>query len=251
MDRWQKDGFDHLEKRGYLPKLRELAMNMCAPFFWSSQPDDGPLTVLHNGTICFVRTPNRGIGITANHVYQEYLADLQHHPNVEAQFGGNTIRPERQIIDFDDNLDLATFDVPDVFIGAGPRYFHEPPTWPPKKLEPQEMVLYGGYPGTLKEFKPGEAIYPFQSFTWRITDVDVNSMVMHVDFKNIYWPGHAAGEPFNEDPGGISGGPVYRIIEADVDRLEIVGFVFEYYPPWEMMRARHVDRINADGTIAR
>jgi len=43
MEEWQKDGFDQLEKRGYLPKLRELAMNMCAPFLelavdgWSSQ----------------------------------------------------------------------------------------------------------------------------------------------------------------------------------------------------------------------
>jgi hypothetical protein len=98
--------------------------------------------------------------------------------------------------------------------------------------------------------EPGEAVFPFQSFTWRVTDVANDSMVMHVDFANLYWPGHKAGEQINENLGGISG-PVYRVIEGQVDRLELVGFVFEYYSPWETMRARHAHRVNANGTIAR
>lgn len=252
MEQWQKDAFDALEKRGYLPKLRELAMNMCAPFFWSSHEDGQPAKILHNGSICCVKTPERGLGITADHVYRQYLDDRRNQPNVEAQFGSNTIDPERQLIDRDEGLDLATFVIPDVFISASPRhFFHEPTAWPPPPLQQKEMVLYGGYPGTLKEIKPGEAVFPFQSFTWRVTDVANDSMVMHVDFANLYWPGHKKGEQINENPGGISGGPVYRVIEDTVDRLEIVGFVFEYYSPWETMRARHARRVNANGTIAR
>ena len=62
-----------------------------------------------------------------------------------------------------------------------------------------------------------------------MTDVANDSMMMHVDFANLYWPGHSEDEKINENPGGISGGPVDRVIEGDVDRLDIVGFVFEYY----------------------
>lgn len=148
MEQWQKEGFDRLEKRGYLPMLRELAMNMSAPFYWSSQENGQPPKILHSGSMCFVKTENGGLGITANHVYQQYLQDLEKAPNVEAQFGNNTIDPQRQLIDLSDDLDLATFAIPDVFISAGPRhFFHEPTQWPTKRLEAGEIVLYGGYPG--------------------------------------------------------------------------------------------------------
>jgi hypothetical protein len=50
-------------------------------------------------------------------------------------------------------------------------------------------------------------IQTLQSFTWRVTDVTDESMVMYVDFANLYWPGHSTGEKINDNPGGISGDP--------------------------------------------
>ena len=53
-----------------------LAECMCAPFWWSvAKPEDTAAWILHNGTICYVDTGSRRIGITASHVYKEYLAD--------------------------------------------------------------------------------------------------------------------------------------------------------------------------------
>jgi len=243
MNEWQRQQADRLEKRGYLPQLRELASNMAAPFVWSAEPN----SILHSGTLCLLKTPRRRIGVTANHVYKSYLEDLNHIPGIEAQFGGTTVYPEKRLIDSDEKLDLATFDVPELMV-LPPRFFHEP-AWPPRRIEPKDVVLYGGFPGVLKELKPGEIVTPFQSFIWRVTDIATDSMVMNVDFANLYWPGHSAEEKISKNPGGVSGGPVYRVIEADIDRLEIVGFIFEYYEPWETMRARHIERINPDGTI--
>jgi hypothetical protein len=52
-----------LEKSGYLKQVREFAMARCVPFFWSSQELGQPPRLLHNGTICYVDTGQRKIGI--------------------------------------------------------------------------------------------------------------------------------------------------------------------------------------------
>ena len=96
-DRLKAHG-EHWERIGYLPALREFAMARCAPFFWSAGQGRS-VRLLHSGTICYVNTGKRHIGITADHVYRQYLADLQEFPDVEAQFNGNTIRPEQRLID--------------------------------------------------------------------------------------------------------------------------------------------------------
>jgi hypothetical protein len=69
MNEQQKAGFRRLEESGYLPGLREFATTRCAPFFWSFQPDPGQPLKIRNGTIAYVRTGQRDIGITASHVY--------------------------------------------------------------------------------------------------------------------------------------------------------------------------------------
>jgi hypothetical protein len=93
-------------------------------------------------------------------------AVLANFPNVEAQFNGNTIKPETRLIDRKKDLDLATLDVPAIFVSSSTRKLvhHKPAGWPPAPLASGNLVLYGGYPGELKEISPGQADFPFQSF---------------------------------------------------------------------------------------
>lgn len=73
------------------------------------------------------------------------------------------------------------------------------------------------------------------------------------DIPNMHWPGHE-GEQINDQFHGHSGGPVYRVIDANlergevVDRLELVGII--YNRVMELVLARPVTLINADGTLA-
>ena len=58
----------------------------------------------------------------------------------------------------------------------------------------------------------------------------------------------------NEEVGGVSGGPVFRVIEAfdqPEQRVyyELVGIVYEYHESWQVMRARPIRHIRPDGTI--
>ena len=92
-----------------------LAQCMCAPFWWSvATPEDAVDQILHNGTICYIDTSSRRIGITANHVYKKYLADKEAHDAeaIECQFGSSTIYPERRVIDASEKWDIATLISP-------------------------------------------------------------------------------------------------------------------------------------------
>jgi len=62
------------------------------------------------------------------------------------------------------------------------------------------------------------------------------------------------GETINQNWGGQSGGPVYRVIDANLenaellDRLELVGFI--YNRVMDLVLARPAQFIKEDGTIA-
>ena len=44
--------------------------------------------------------------------------------------------------------------------------------------------------------------------------------------------------------------PVFRIA-APIEYLQLAGFIYEYSPLFDVMRARQADRVAADGTIVR
>jgi len=249
----QKEASRQLEAKGYLPNLRAFAMSKCAQFFWSFHEAGKVEPTCHNGTLCLVRTGTRDIGITADHVYRRYLVHREAHPDIEVQFGGATVYPETRLIDRDEHLDLATFDVPEIFVVMTGSQYHTPKSWPPPPLQPNELVLYGGFPGALRAVRGGQVISPFESYTWLVTDVTAANIVMHVDFANLFSPG-AEGKPLNKNPGGISGGPVFRVIEnlsgpKKTVGLELTGVIWEFYEPWETVRARHIRHVLADGTL--
>src|SRR5687767_4627401 len=134
--RWANPKF----KKAYLQLVSNLAESMCAPFWWSvAVHGDQKATILHNGTICYINTGTRSIAVTANHVYQQYLKDLQTHgaPAIECQFGSSTIYPERHAIAQSFRFDIATFDVPEVFVNAARnmKTQHHALAWPPDRAE--------------------------------------------------------------------------------------------------------------------
>lgn len=259
MNEQQKAYILELEKSGYLNQLREFAMVRCAPFLWSYKETATGELKIRNGTITYAATGQRELGVSNDHVYNQYLKHRDEHPDVEAQFGGSTIYPEQRLINRNKDLDLATFDVPKLFLQSNPasgKVHHRPPGWAPSPLKAGELVIYGGYPGALKEPDTGKIVWPFQSFTWWATEVTETNIVLHVDFPNLLWPGHEE-EKMNENLGGISGGPVFRVIEhANPDtkkvvkvNFELVGIIYEYIEMVQAVRAVHIRHVLADGSL--
>ncbi len=249
MDQSHKDAFNRMECAGYLPEMRKLAMSLCVPFWWHGHKANGEYRIVANGTICFLNTGTRLIGVTANHVYQGYLKNKADYQGFACQFGGSTIEPEKYLIQHDEKLDLATFDLSEVFIGATGGSIHYPVNWPTQPLLEGNAVLYGGYPGNLREEKLATAEIPFQSFISSTTAVSAGNITLHLDMPNLHWPFHE-NEQFNPELGGLSGGPVFRVIDAPpIDRLELVGFIYEYSSNLDVMFARPASHITQNGQI--
>ena len=259
MEEHVKQKFRELEETGYLNGIREFAMARSAPFFSSAQMDGNKPRLLRNGSITYVATGARELGITNAHVYDKYVEHrAEYGDDVIAQFGGNTIYPERRCVDRNRDLDLTTLDVPKLFLDsnmAGKQH-NRPAKWPPAPLKDGELVIYGGYPGALRAPKTGELEFPFQSFTsWR-PQVTGSNIILHVDFPNLFWPGHEE-KKMNENLSGISGGPVFRLDEEydpNTGRLirvgfELVGIIYEYIEMVQTVRARHIHHVLADGRI--
>jgi len=223
---------------------------MCAPFWWSVADAPGETArILHNGSICFVDTGAMQLGITANHVYKQYLRDVEAYGRhaVECQFGSSTIYPENHVIDCSPRWDLATFRVPAVFTGASartPRAHHHPVQWPPTRAQRSEVVLYGGFPGVLREEKGHIAELPFQWVAGRVSEVTDQNIVLEPEFATMLWQGTET----NSNPGGWSGGPVFRSVELPIVRLELVGFIYEFSLERAVL-ARHTDVVMGDGRL--
>ena len=252
MNDWRRQA-DQLNAVGYLQQFSDMAMNMCVPFWWSSGPRGGA-QVRQNGSLCYVNTGARRIAITADHVYAGYLAEKAAHEEVECQFGGSTVEPEGRLIARSEKYDLATFDVPEVFVSASFRqvYHHNALKWPPDPIQARDVALHGGFPQVLRNPRTNEVDFPFQWFATRVNDANDQRISLDPDIPNVHWPGHE-GERINDQFHGQSGGPVYRVIDANpergevVDRLEFVGII--YNRVMELVLARPAGLIKEDGTI--
>ena len=66
--------WEYLNRDGAHLQLFDEAKPMAVPFWWHGPTKDNG-DILHNGTICKVDTSARIIGVTADHVYGEYLKD--------------------------------------------------------------------------------------------------------------------------------------------------------------------------------
>ena len=229
--------------------MRQLIMRMATPFWWHGLDDEGIYRVFHNGTLCVFHTGTRQIGVTADHVYEQYLLDKDGFTSFGCQFGGATVEPERWLIDRNREADLATFSIPDVMLAPANLYPHYPVKWPTEPVHEREVVIYGGYPGSLRKEKEIAVESPFQTLASAVTSVSQDKMGLYLDLANLHWPFHE-GEKINARLGGMSGGGVYRVIEANpVDRVEIVGFIYEHSQTFDLLFARHAKFVAADGTI--
>ena len=238
-------------RRQYLAAVFSgLAECMCDPFWWSvAKPEDTAAWILHNGTICYVDTGSRRIGITASHVYKEYLADKKNHgaEAIECQFGDSTIYPEKHLIADSKGWDIATFDLPDVFVGGAIRNrksYHHAVRWPPQCAQKSDAVIFGGFPGVLREEKGSTADLPFQWVAGRVSEVTDDAITLEPDFEKMRWQGPET----NDNPGGWSGGPVFRSVEDEpIARLELIGIIFQSLG--QSVFARHADVVQADGKL--
>jgi len=248
----QKARFDELKNNGYLPAIEKRIMSQAVPFFWHGA--DG--NVLHNGTLCLLDTGTRKLGITAEHVFRQYCEDLDARKVFHCQFGGVIVKPKELLIDSDRTLDIATFRMSDALL-SGTARFSRAQAWPARPPQKHDWLFYGGYPKAHRVPRDRTIDTGFQVHFGQVHDVSDTQLMINLDFAHLYWPGHE-GEPINEDLGGASGGPAFRLKEVRWPEvrmlqanLEFVGSICHDSSNYKVMFVRSAEVINPDGTLIR
>jgi len=249
MNESQRRQIDEWHRRGYLPRLGDLAESYSAPFWWHDPGQPVGSRTRHNGTMVFVNTGARVLGVTANHVYQACVRDMSGDSGLVCQVGGITFDPTPRLIDSSTSLDLATFELSEIFVSGSLSNTFSAEKWPPSPIEDGELALLGGFPGALRNERGGETDFDFPCF---ITRADSSSPTQAGVLLNLAESYNPEGPPLPPEAnlGGASGGPVFRVHDGELRPLELVGFIYEYSPSMELMYARHASSVRADGTLS-
>lgn len=212
---------------------RNILKTSCAPIYWyrKDRPD---LAILHNGTVTFVKTPERLLGITAAHVLRAYLADAGN-VNIRLQIMNGVVddMPGR-IINISDRLDIATFSVDEALLHSLGTEIVPLATWPP--LAPQEGrgIMLAGYPAierTAELNRVEFGLFTAIGIARRVTDAQITWLI---EPESQLLNAKIAALPPQYGLGGISGGPLISWFESDGHIVTYVlsGIVIEH-PDYE------------------
>ena len=248
MEKWQRDRLDDLERAGYIPAYRQLVMSHTCPFYWYQEDVPIGQSVIHNGTATVVDTGCKILVVTAEHVYRQYLSDRKRFANLRCQMGGVTVEPEKYLIDMDEKLDVATFALPPMLQVATGATAHSVPSWPPRLMANSELAILGGYPGSRRSEREGYLDSDFVTFITRASQSSETHVAFQLNLAESHWP---PGERIGPSPdlGGMSGGPVFRLIDTPIERIELAGFIYQAHTEYEIVRARQAVHVSKSGRL--
>ena len=240
-------------------ELLKTVSRYVIPVFWIVRNADGKESVPTNGT-AFVVDAGRGpFFVTANHVYEGYLAARARYPMVAPviltqSYGGTPGAPlrfkfeERLIAQLKDP-DIATFRIT-------PRECELLRTeivtsWPPLIPKIGQAVAFAGFPGHQREhiepFALSFVVYPCLAVA-----TSVNERHISCQFEREF--AHEAQifplPPARFMTGGMSGGPMFTIVDPeDPSSWRLGGVIALGSPAFDILRACPLDRLQPDGKI--
>jgi len=247
MNENERKRMDKHEASGLLPALRARAKSFCAPLWW----EVGGHTVLANGTMCLIATPKALFGVTNDHVLKAYETHREQHDDVFCQLGSGPFDPIPNLISRSEYWDLATFRIPELTLRHWGGSVFASDTWPPPAIRTGDTVMLGGFPANRRTTsagpRPQNMFSDFVSFLARAENSSDDHMSFRFDSENWYWPQGLALDRY-PDLSGASGGPCFRLV-AENETIELVGFIYEAHPTYEIIRVRQACLIGANGNV--
>lgn len=236
--------------------LATFPVNYCQPAFFGPRPDNGNKTVIRNGSISLVDFGIGPVGITCSHVIEGYRKCLEKSEReIVFNVGHTEIDPISQLIDESKELDIAIISFTDKQAegiikkdGELDTWFLYAKEWPPTLPKKGEFVMFGGFPGHLREIISYDEVV-FSSWSSGATRVDEsNERKIYCPFEREYWV-KSYGEERHvtlHHLGGMSGGPV--IIQRGV-RFDFLGIISEYHENYDTVIFSSASMINKEGKI--
>jgi hypothetical protein len=244
-----KDEAIRLLKGPYGHEMQKIATDYTSVIFWADRDRD---TRIGNGSVFFLDLGQGTFAVTADHVVQAYLDRKAERPDVICQIGSIAFDPEARLIDRDRHLDIATFRVDYRELRKDGKIAHHPPTavWPPKPPDPGKGVFFAGFPRVYwSELHP-------RTFEWgsyfaitvatSVTDDHVASQFDRSEMVDILGTGLP---PEGEWLGGLSGAPLWALVETELFSWRLAGVIYEYNSNFEILFARRPDCLKLDGGL--
>ena len=232
-----------------------------APVFWIIQDADGTEFAPNNGT-AFLFDAGRGpFLVTANHVYEGYLAARTKHPLLASVILPMSHGDAQKIplrFDFEARLisqlrdpDIATFRIT-------PREVEQLQTtivtkWPPLVPTIGQVVAFAGFPGhqrkRISPFELSFTVHPCLAIATSVNDRHISCQFdqeRSVETQGLRLP------PPQFKTGGMSGGPLFTVADPeDPSSWHLGGVIALGSPALDILRACPADRLQPDGTLLR
>ena len=219
--------------------------------FWAQPVDRDRDPRIGNGSVFFLDLGHGALVVTADHVLQGYLDRRVERPNLACQIGNIPFDPEASLIDRDPDLDIATFRINDRDLAKEGKIAHRPATWPPKPPDQGKGVFFTGFPRVYwSELRPlvfewgsyfGISVATSVTDGYIATQFDRNEMV---DISGTGLP------PGGQWLGGLSGGPLWTLVETEIFSWRLAGVIHEYSSDFAILFAKRPDRLRPDGRLS-
>jgi hypothetical protein len=237
---------------------RGILNDCCAPIYWYRR-DRMDLAILNSGTVTFLQTPERLLGVTAAHVLNGYLRDAAAGPITLQVFDAVIDDMQARVVHLPDHLDIATFAVDDALLTRLGKRAVPLANWPPRVPKEGRGIMLAGYPA-VERVAEGNRVN-FGLFTAlviarRVTDVQITWLV---EREAMLPDARVPAPPLNYGLGGISGGPLITWLESEqhIATFALGGVIVEH-PDYanndfaiERVVAVRADFISPSGRVGR
>lgn len=249
--------------RGGLAKaMRDVAASYVIPICWITARERRPF-ILDNGSAFLLDCGAGPFLVTANHVYQGFLASKGEHADAVCVVGELRFDLIGRMIASDPAYDVATFRVTQDEIRkfasstssnivlTGSQVF-----WPPAPPSIGSGVFFVGFPGDGREMRPYRGGSLVEIDWVGYTALAVASGVSSTDITLVFDHDHdfdvglRPAIPSDWALGGCSGAPLLTFVEQhEVFSWRLGGIIYESSSL--ILKASRADCLNADGTINR
>lgn len=205
--------------------LTQKLLSHSGPIFISPKLEAYPSEMIGNGTFALLDTGDKRILVTCHHVWQEFLDQQSTNPatvlGVTLGKGESVIafkEPHRQLIDLNEELDLAVFefDSARIHISHQKEWF-KITSWPIPKVNSGSYVVTLGFPGAWRRTDGVRCRMDYVATPFKVSASGAVSFLATNEEENDQVLADMGG-----CWGGFSGSPVFSLLETG--DLQLVGF---------------------------
>ncbi|MDO8271307.1 MAG: hypothetical protein Q7U82_05200 [Gammaproteobacteria bacterium] len=203
------------ESKAVRSEILKTAGGYALPIFW-----DESGIVKHNGTAFILNTGERVFGVTAAHVVDEYMKDVESGVVNVCRLASINVPLQQRLISkgSKDYIDVATFELTQRELAefSGRTLSGDQDLWPPAPPKEGWAAVVAGYPG-VERIQRAQFECSFGVTCFNIPVSSVSEYQFVCAFERQHWIDEfGKGLPgINFDFGGISGAPVLSLIMRD------------------------------------